>query len=526
MNNWFQISDQGFKRVNAGRKMGHLIREAISNSLDRDDVKNITILINPEIVTVQDDSAEGIVDPDLIYTVFLTDKEDSHLMRGRKGRGLKELISAANSAIVETVGKTIIFDEMGRREQDNDRETGTRITVRSEAWTADKIPEALDYLRKIIVPNGVNLEVNDMKLGNPDANKFIEGELKTTIIENGIEQVVNKNTTVSVIDLREGEDTGWIHEMGIPIQEIEADFHVDVAQRVPMNDNRDVVNPEYLKDVFALILNAVIDEMPDEELTAKWVATGLSKNDWNLNLKFSNRFARGKQLLKKSSNEHANDLAKQNGYELLDTSNLDPNIRNALYYMKSTETYMEEEQEASERLFVDPPSEDHEKFLKVMTFLSKKLLDKDVACKFMTKKAYDGITNPAVYQRSTATVFFNLESRLDYTKPLTVECLAILFHELAHDKYDIHDEDLMDEIAMLGAKMSLLILEYPDLVKDQFGVAKKGKTSFITCVDCGAQREVKVQDVFQVKRCQECQKKHKREKARLRRIQIRERSGQ
>jgi hypothetical protein len=37
----------------------------------------------------------------------------------------------------------------------------------------------------------------------------------------------------------------------------------------------------------------------------------------------------------------------------------------------------------------------------------------------------------------------------------------------------------------------------------------KEKTAIIKCVDCGAEREVKVQDVFQVKRCITCQTKHR-----------------
>lgn len=35
------------------------------------------------------------------------------------------------------------------------------------------------------------------------------------------------------------------------------------------------------------------------------------------------------------------------------------------------------------------------------------------------------------------------------------------------------------------------------------------KTTTINCVDCGKERVIKVQDAFQVKRCIECQKKHR-----------------
>jgi len=45
------------------------------------------------------------------------------------------------------------------------------------------------------------------------------------------------------------------------------------------------------------------------------------------------------------------------------------------------------------------------------------------------------------------------------------------------------------------------------------GVVTYGKTIVIKCVDCQTERTIKPQDVFQVKRCPECQKKS-RNKAR------------
>ena len=39
---------------------------------------------------------------------------------------------------------------------------------------------------------------------------------------------------------------------------------------------------------------------------------------------------------------------------------------------------------------------------------------------------------------------------------------------------------------------------------------KKIKTTIINCIDCGAPREIKVQDMFQVKRCPHCQAEHRK----------------
>src|SRR5690606_8883836 len=40
-------------------------------------------------------------------------------------------------------------------------------------------------------------------------------------------------------------------------------------------------------------------------------------------------------------------------------------------------------------------------------------------------------------------------------------------------------------------------------------VGRPVKTTTINCVDCGKERVIKVQDAFQVKRCVDCQKKHR-----------------
>lgn len=58
---------------------------------------------------------------------------------------------------------------------------------------------------------------------------------------------------------------------------------------------------------------------------------------------------------------------------------------------------------------------------------------------------------------------------------------------------------------------TLTVKSTPILVAHQMtGNAKKIKTTLINCIDCGAQREIKVQDIFQVKRCPHCQAEHRK----------------
>lgn len=53
------------------------------------------------------------------------------------------------------------------------------------------------------------------------------------------------------------------------------------------------------------------------------------------------------------------------------------------------------------------------------------------------------------------------------------------------------------------------ILDSTPLVVADTGKALVGPTTVIRCVDCGAERTVKVQDKFQVKRCVAHQKDHR-----------------
>lgn len=51
--------------------------------------------------------------------------------------------------------------------------------------------------------------------------------------------------------------------------------------------------------------------------------------------------------------------------------------------------------------------------------------------------------------------------------------------------------------------------------------SKKAKTTIIHCCDCGAPREIKVQDMFQVKRCPACQKAYRNAVRRAKRAEKR-----
>lgn len=89
-------------------------------------------------------------------------------------------------------------------------------------------------------------------------------------------------------------------------------------------------------------------------------------------------------------------------------------------------------------------------------------------------------------------------------------------HEVALLEYV---EELVEEAEQEEAKPAVQEEAKPAAAKP--AKTAKAKTVIINCVDCDAEREIKVQDAFQVKRCKECQKKHRNRLAAERRRQKR-----
>jgi DNA topoisomerase VI subunit B len=90
---WLLVSTEGFRMQQAGREPALLVKELLQNSLDAAPATiDFRIEYNnseQNVRVVCDDVGEGVEDFDKMRCVFWTSKTDSHLKRGRMGRGLK-----------------------------------------------------------------------------------------------------------------------------------------------------------------------------------------------------------------------------------------------------------------------------------------------------------------------------------------------------------------------------------------------------------------------------------------------------
>jgi DNA topoisomerase VI subunit B len=109
-----QISTEGFASFNKSRPPSHLVKELVQNALDAIGDTEGEILLDyrhdgKHFHLSCRDNGTGIHDLDAIKIVYLTFKTDSHLKRGRFGRGFKEILSVANWARVKSGVEQIKF---------------------------------------------------------------------------------------------------------------------------------------------------------------------------------------------------------------------------------------------------------------------------------------------------------------------------------------------------------------------------------------------------------------------------------
>jgi len=100
----------------------------------------------------------------------------------------------------------------------------------------------------------------------------------TYVVEDGERKVSNRSfaTTVDLFS----EETHWIYEMGLPIEEIDFPMSIDVAQRVPLREQRDTLLGWYRSELFAKLVSARIEHLPPETLRDNYILKAAEQADY------------------------------------------------------------------------------------------------------------------------------------------------------------------------------------------------------------------------------------------------------
>lgn len=276
---WFDVDKSGLGKQAEEHGKGRLIGELIQNSLDEVGVTRIdvTLAVVPgrplADLTVEDDSPEGFRDLAHAYTLFAESyKRSNPEQRGQYNFGEKLVLAVCESASISTTKGTVIFDsDEGRTEKPRQKRDRGSVFQGRIRMTRQEFPEALDYLRSLLLPDDVIVTLDGNRLLPRTPIHSFEASLETPVAdENGIMRLRVRKTKVQIYEALPAE-VPTLYEMGLPIVETGDKWHVSVGQKIPLNRDRDNVRPSYLRAVRTLVVNEMHDRLSEEDANATWV---------------------------------------------------------------------------------------------------------------------------------------------------------------------------------------------------------------------------------------------------------------
>ena len=280
-NEWFVVDKEGLKQIESGRAKHFILYELISNAFDENVTKcNVTIktFANKHLIVVKDDSPNGFKSLTDSYTLFAPSYKKGNVeQRGRFNLGEKLVLSMFETAKITSTTGTIIFNKDGTRnksEDSTDKGSVFEGFISKNVLTKDEVNSIVAECSNILVPNHIVLTINEKVIEKKKPLKVIRFELPTV----GVDKKGNLFDTHRITDVEVYKTPkSYICEMGIPIVETDMSFSVNVLQKIPLNKDRDNVKPIYLRKLQTGVLDAMYEEMSEDDIKSSWVNTALEK---------------------------------------------------------------------------------------------------------------------------------------------------------------------------------------------------------------------------------------------------------
>lgn len=223
-------------------------------------------------IVVADDCPEGFQDLASVYTMFRDSKKaPDPTKRGRFELGEKLVLALAKRAEIISTKGSILIDNDERTHSKKKLDAGT-VFLGDFRITREEYEGMVKDIHQVIPPSGIKTFFNDVELPVRTPLHTFETTLQTIRVdEEGNLSTTQRKTQVEVYEVLEGE-TAHIYEMGLPVVETGDKWHYNVAQRVPVNWERNNVPPSYKKTLRVEVLNAMHDRLSKEEASSAWVS--------------------------------------------------------------------------------------------------------------------------------------------------------------------------------------------------------------------------------------------------------------
>lgn len=272
--NWFDVDKAGLAAILERRGKSFAIFELVQNAWDSG-ATAVSISLHPIAgepyanLTVEDNSPDGWTDAEHAFTMFARSKRGANPeKRGRFNLGEKLVLACCREAMIETMAGTFYFTDSGRRRGQHKTTRGTRFTAQIR-MTRDELAECEAAIQQLIPP--IETVYNGVSLPHPTLLRVIEAKLPTQIQDaEGNLRPSLRNTKVEVYAAGPDE-RGDVLEMGIPIQQAEWPWRLNVLQKVPLGLDRDSITDSFRRALQVAVVNAMAATLEPEIVSAPWV---------------------------------------------------------------------------------------------------------------------------------------------------------------------------------------------------------------------------------------------------------------
>jgi hypothetical protein len=457
--NWFEVDVKGLKALQAGKPKHYLLRELVANAFD-ENIKVCSVHTNlcngTCYITVSDDSPEGFRNLRDAYTLFGdTRKRRDVTKRGKFNCGEKQTIALCDFASIKTTKGTVVFSDKGRGEIKDKTKSGSIVTVRLK-MKVKEYDEMLKFLDNYLPPKGILFEVNDKQINYVKPFFVTEDTLPTQIEIEGQLRDTQRKTEVHI----HKRDVNFLYEMGIPIVEIDCPYSIDVQQKVPMSVDRESVKPSYLKQIFAIALNKVVDDVKEEESSESWIRIGSGDKRMTqetMSKLVKKRFG-DKIVVANPQDPVSNDDAISNGFRVIQGRELSVdewrNVKEHELIKSSTQVFGKSSATDIENY---QPDENMLKVSELAKKIARDFLKIEISVAFFTSR-----------QVSYCATFGNRTLNFNVTKlgkqffVNNLDTLSLLIHEISHHKGMHTEESYQKCITNMGEFLVKKALKEPE----------------------------------------------------------------
>ena len=461
--NWFEVSREGLRQLQAGKSKDFVVRELIQNAWDEDiSICHLNTFHEKGTahITAEDDSPEGFKDIAHAFTLFApTYKRKNPEKRGRFNIGEKQILAVCKDAVISTTKGTIVFSPQGRTHGRLRRNEGSVISLKLR-MAKDEYEKMLDSIALYLPPEGIDFRVNDVAVPYKEPHKITEAVLPTEVQK---EDRIVKAYRKTKIYIHKADGAAYLYEMGLPICGIDCLYHVDVQQKVPMSIDRDRVSQSYLQKIFALVLDETHKSVPCENTSDGWVRQAMSDKGISneaVQSVVKKRYG-NKVVVATPGDRHSVDEALSHGYRVIHGSELSSaewkNIRRAEAIRSSSAVF-------PTSIATDAETTERDSNMDEVAVLAKKIAKRCLGIEInIVFSKWDGVAA----QYGQRAIIFNVKKlgKQFFAPPLSIRVIDLILHELAHEKGFHIEASYHSCLSKMAGELVLIALNEPEFFK-------------------------------------------------------------